>query len=193
MFWLIPQGKSKAGGTELAWQIDKAHTSVEFAVRHMGIATVRGRFEDLEGTIDFEGGRPTRIQARIPVSTINTREPQRDAHLRSADFFDAERFPYISFVSRRVESLSGNRYRVIGDLTIRDVTREVAFEAEATDVVKDPWGNRRIGLSARGTLDRKDFGLTWNVLLEAGGLLVGDQVRFEIEVEAIEQQPATVT
>jgi polyisoprenoid-binding protein YceI len=171
---------------DVSWQIDKSHSSAEFSVRHMGIATVRGRFEDLEGTFELEDGRPTRIEARIPAASVSTRDPQRDAHLKSADFFDVEHHPYITFASKRIEPQGDGRYRIVGDLTIRGTTHEVTLDGELTEPVKDPWGKQRIGFTAEGVVNRKDFGLTWNVVLETGGVLVSDQVRLHVSGEAVQ-------
>jgi|SRR5579875_1547610 len=170
----------------MVWQIDPSHATVEFAVRHMGLATVRGHFAKIEGSVEFDGDRPTGVDATIDAASVDTREPQRDQHLRSADFFHVDAHPKITYRSRQVEALGGGRYRVIGDLTIRGVTRPVTLEAEVTQPAVDPWGNRRIGISASGSIDRKDFGLTWNQVLELGGLLVGDQVRLNVDVELVQ-------
>jgi polyisoprenoid-binding protein YceI len=155
----------------------------------MMISTVKGRFSGVAGTI--EGDLPNlttaRIEATIDVATIDTREAQRDGHLRSADFFDAEKFPQITFRSTRIHAASDNEYKLAGDLTIRGVTREVVLDATFEGIGKDPWGNERAGFSAEATIDRKDFGLVWNAVLETGGILVGDKVKMGIQVEAIRQ------
>jgi polyisoprenoid-binding protein YceI len=171
------------------WQIDPMHSLVEFAVRHMMIATVKGRFAALSGTIKLHEADMTRssVEVAIEATGIDTREPQRDGPLRSADFLDADRFPSLTFRSKRVEPLDSDRYRVIGDLTIRDVTQEVALDAELEGRTTDPWGNERVGFSARTTIDRQDFGLNWNQALEAGGILVGNEVKISLEIEAVKQ------
>jgi polyisoprenoid-binding protein YceI len=176
--------------TRTIWVIDPAHTLVEFGVRHMMVSTVKGRFRDVRGAIELDETDPTRssVSVEIDVASIDTGEPQRDAHLRSADFFDAERYPVITFQSRRIEEAGHDRYRVVGDLTIRDVTREVTLDATYEGRARDPYGNERIGFSARTTLNRRDFGLTWNVALETGGFIVGDTVTVSAEVEAIKQE-----
>lgn len=172
----------------MRWSLDTSHTSIDFKVRHMGIASVRGSLKVRSGTVETdEAGRPTRIEAVIDASSINTGEPQRDAHLRSADFLHAEQYPEIRFVSTQIEPLGGHRYRIQGNLTIRDVTKPVTLEAETSTPIKDPWGMQRIAASASGQLNRKDWGLTWNQVLELGALLVGEEVRFSLEVEAVAQ------
>ena len=174
------------------WQIDAAHTQVEFAVRHLMISTVRGRFSDVSGTLtvpddDFERAQ---LDATIGIASIDTREPQRDGHLKSADFFDAEQHPTMAFKSRRIERSprDKNKYLVTGDLTLRGVTREIALEAVFEGQNKDPWGNARVGFSAAGKISRKDFGLVWNQLLETGGVAVGDEVKISIDAQFVAQQ-----
>jgi polyisoprenoid-binding protein YceI len=166
--------------------IDPAHTTVEFVVRHMMIAKVRGRFTGVQGTIDVPPGSnvPTAVDVTIETASIDTREEQRDAHLRSADFFDAATYPQITFHSTAIEG-SGDAFTVRGDLTIHGVTREIALDTTFEGRGVDPWGNDRIGYEAHGKLSRKDFGLNWNQSLEAGGVLVGDEVKIELSVEAI--------
>lgn len=171
----------------LQWSIDPAHTTVEFAVRHMGISTVKGRFKAVSGTVQStEDGRLVALEATLDAASIDTGEPQRDTHLRSVDFLDADNHPKITFRSTRVEPLGANRYSVEGELTMRGVTRPVRFEVETTDPVTDPWGMRRAAATATGKLNRKDWGLTWNQLLDFGALLVGEEVRFNLEVEAVQ-------
>jgi polyisoprenoid-binding protein YceI len=174
----------------MAWQIDPAHTEVQFAVRHMGLATVRGTFSGVKGTLELEGGHPAAVDVSIDVATVHTREPRRDEHLRSADFFDAEKHPAITFRSRRTEPVGPGRARLVGDLTMHGVTREVVLDVETTQPVDDPFGMRRVGLSATGAIDRKDFGLTYNQVLEFGGVLVSDQVRLAIDGEAVQPKSA---
>jgi polyisoprenoid-binding protein YceI len=176
------------------WQIDGAHTSVEFAVKHLMIATVRGRFGKVSGTVTTIGEAPghAAVAVTIDVASVDTRESQRDAHLRSADFFDAEKFPTITFISKRTVGDVDGSFRLIGDLTIRGSTREVELEVTSEGRTKDPWGNKRAGYSARTTIHRKDFGLTWNQLLEAGGVAVGDEVRISLDLELVLQVDAPV-
>lgn len=175
--------------TVTAWQIDPAHTNVEFAVRHLMVATVRGRFNRVTGTIllDEEDVTRSSVSVQIDAASIDTREPQRDQHLRSPDFLDTAQFPTITFQSRRIEPRPDGRYNVVGDLTIRGVTREVVLDAGLDGRVKDPWGNERLAVSAQTRINRKDFGASWNVALEAGGWLVGEDVKIFIEAEAVRQ------
>ncbi|MCL6594895.1 MAG: YceI family protein [Firmicutes bacterium] len=168
----------------MQWSVDTSHAVIEFSVRHMGIMTVRGTFSDIDGNVEVEGDRPVSLTARIGVASLNTREERRDAHLRSADFFDVEHHPDLQFRSTAVEERGANRYRVVGDLTIRGQTHPVELEMETTPVVKDPWGGRRMGIVLDGKLNRKQWGLEWNMLLEGGGVLVGEEVRIHVEVEA---------
>lgn len=168
------------------WTIDTTHSGIHFSIRHMVVSKVRGRFAKYSGTLqlnDEDLARST-VEASIDAASIDTGTPQRDDHLRSADFFDVEKFPELKFRSRDIAKL-GDGYRVTGDLTIRDVTREVSLDVEYGGRTKDPWGNERIGFVAKTSLDRKDFGLGWNQLLEAGGVVVGDRVEIELELEAV--------
>ena len=170
----------------MAWTTDTSHANLEFAVRHMVVSTVRGRFDDFSIDADIDEDDLTKSRGTVTVRTgsVNTREAQRDGHLASPDFFDAETHPEMTYVVKRVEGAGGS-YRITGDLTIKDVTREVALDAEVSGPVADPWGNTRIGVSAAGKLNRKDFGLTWNVVTEAGGLLVGDDVKLSVDAEFV--------
>jgi len=169
------------------WNIDTVHSGINFSVRHMVVSKVRGRFTKYSGTLAIDDADLTRstVEATIDAASIDTGTPQRDGHLRSPDFLDAERFPELRFRSTRVEKVGGDRFRVVGALTIRDVTREVALDVEYGGRAKDPWGNERAGFVARTSFDRKDFGLHWNQVLEAGGVLVGDRVDIDLEVEAV--------
>ncbi len=171
------------------WQIDPAHSQLEFAVRHLMISTVRGRFSDVEGTLTVPDGDFSRAQldASIGVASIDTREAQRDGHLKSADFFDVDQFPTMTFKSRRIERSprDENKYTVVGDLTLHGVTREIALDATLEGQNKDPWGNSRVGFSATGKINRKDFGLAWNQLLDTGGVAVGNEVKIAIDAEVV--------
>lgn len=172
------------------WNLDSSHTTVAFAVKHMGIFTVRGQFKKVAGTIEAsEQGVPSKIEVAIDAASIETGEAQRDGHLRSPDFLDAEQHPELRFVSNQIEALGGNRYKIHGDLTIRGITRTVVFETELNAPVKDPWGLTRTGATATGVINRKDWDLTWNQVLELGALLVGEEVKFTIEVQAVAAQP----
>ena len=169
------------------WNIDTAHSGINFSIRHMLVSKVRGRFTKYTGRVDLDETDLTRTQIDVGIdaSSIDTGVADRDAHLRSADFFDVETWPELRFRSTRIENVSGERYRVVGELTIRDITREVALDVEYGGRAKDPWGNERVGFLATTSIDRKDFGLKWNQLLEAGGVLVGDRVDIELEVQAV--------
>ena len=175
--------------TKAVWTVDKAHTSVEFAVRHMMFTTVRGRFTAFEINVDFDQANPegSSLEAKIEAASVDTRDVDRDTHLRSADFFDAEKYPFLVFKSRRIERASNGRYRIIGDLTIRGVTKEVALDTEFAGTGKNPWGATVAAFSAETKIDRKQFGLNWNAALEAGGVLVGDEVKIQLEVELTQQ------
>lgn len=171
------------------WEIDSSHSGISFSVRHMVIAKVRGQFTRWSGRIAIEDEdlSAATVEAVIDASSIDTGVADRDTHLKSADFFDVAQFPEITFKSRRVEKRSEQALRLTGDLTIRGVSREITLEVEYAGRTKDPWGNERAGFAAKTSIDRKDFGLRWNQVLEAGGALVGDQISIEIEVEAVKQ------
>ena len=175
------------------WNLDPAHTSLEMSVRHMGIFTVRGTFDRVSGSAEStDDGMLTNVKATIDAASINTREPQRDAHLRSADFLDAERYPKITFQSTRIEPLDGKRSRVTGDLTVRDQTHPLTLALEATDPIKDPWGMMRAGGEVTGQLSRKQWGLTWNAALETGQMVVGDEIKFTVDVEMVTAPPEAI-
>ena len=173
--------------TTTHWNIDATHSGVSFSIRHMVVSKVRGRFAKYTGAVDIDDADMTRsvVEAIVVVSSIDTGTPQRDVHLRSADFFDVEKYPELRFRSTRIDKIDDERYRVVGDLTIRDTTRQVSLEVEYGGRAKDPWGNERIGFVAKTVLSRKDFGLEWNQVLETGGVLVGDRVDVEVEVQAV--------
>jgi len=176
----------------ITYQIDTAHSHAQFKVRHMMIANVCGEFSKMTGTVvyDPENLSASEVSATVDVSTINTREMQRDEHLKSSDFFDVARFLLMKFVSRDIAATGPASFEMNGDLTIRGVTRPLAVSVEdLTPETKDPWGNLRRGASAHAKFSRKSFGLEWNVALEAGGFLVGDEVEITIDVEMIRQTP----
>jgi polyisoprenoid-binding protein YceI len=185
--------QEQATGTGIStWQIDPNHSLAEFSAKHMMITTVKGRFGKVSGTITVDERNPdrSRVEAEIDAASIDTRADQRDQHLRSPDFLDVESYPTITFLSRRVEGSSrnpGDEFRVIGDLTIRGTTREVTLHAVYEGIGKDPWGGERVSFSATAKIDRRDFGLTWNQALEAGGMLVGNEIKISIEVQAVRQ------
>jgi polyisoprenoid-binding protein YceI len=172
------------------WRLDPAHTSVEFTVRHMMLSNVKGRFDKLSGTVTANGTDPNSVQvnAVIEADSINTRVAKRDSHLRSADFLDVVQYPTITFKSTKVEPVGNGKWKLTGDLTLHGVTKPVVLDVTGpTPPIKDPMGNTRVGASATTTIDRKDFGITWNHALDGGGMLVGDDVSISIEVEAIKQ------
>ena len=171
----------------MTWNLDLSHSSVEFAVKHMVISSTKGRFAkyEVDANVDEQNLANSSATVRIDAASVDSRDEKRDAHLRSADFFDAENHPFITFTTKRLEPKGGDDYKLIGDLTIRGITREVSLNGEVTGPVKDPWGGTRFGISAQGKVNRKDFGLTWNGVLEAGGLLVGDDVKLSIETELV--------
>lgn len=172
------------------WTVDPVHSSVEFSAKHMGISTVKGHFEKFAAEVDFDPEHPefSRVEASIDAASLITRDAQRDAHLRSPDFLDAAAHPAITFKSRRIERRGDGKHDIAGDMTIRGVTREVVLDAELTGMTIDPWGNRRAGFRAEAVISRKDWGLTWNMALEAGGLVVGDTVKIAIEAELVLQK-----
>lgn len=170
------------------WKIDPAHSAAEFKVKHMMISNVKGKFSGLNGVLTLDEGdlSASTIEATIPVATISTGDEQRDGHLKSADFFDAEKYPTFSFKSVQVTPAGAGEMEVTGELTMHGVTKTVAFAVEGPSAPgKDPWGNLRIGLSAVTKVNRKDFGLTWNAALETGGVLVGEDVTILLDVEFI--------
>jgi len=182
-----------ASATTSTWTIDPAHTGVEFSVKHMMFTTVRGRFKDVKGTITVDEQNPdnSRVDVEIGAASIDTGASDRDAHLRSADFLDVEKHPTITFRSKRVEGAvkkEGDRFTLTGDLTIRDKSIEVVLDCEYGGTGKDPWGGTRAGASAAGKIDRRQWGLQWNQALETGGILVGNDVRIELEVQAVLQK-----
>jgi polyisoprenoid-binding protein YceI len=170
------------------WNIDPAHSVAEFKVKHMMISNVKGQFAKVSGklTLDESELANSRVEATIEASSIETRDAQRDAHLKSADFFHVEKFPTLSFKSKRLSLIRDGEWAVEGDLTIRGITRTVVFSVDGpTPPAKDPWGNTRVGVSATTKINRKDFGLIWNAALETGGILVGDEVTITLDVQFI--------
>lgn len=171
----------------MSWNIDYAHSAVNFAVRHMMISTVRGQFEKFTGTILFDEQDPakTEVDITIDASSINTNDDKRDAHLVSPDFFDAENYKTLHFKSREVQVVDANNARLIGDLTIRGTTRPIVLDVEFLGLAKSPWGTTNAGFAAETKISRKDWNLTWNVALETGGMLVGDEIKITIELELV--------
>ena len=176
----------------MSWQLDKAHSSIEFSVRHMMISTVRGRFEEFEGTFDVNESNPAQshLSVEIQVASINTREAQRDGHLKSPDFFEVDKYPTMRFTSTRVEKVNDQKVRLVGDLTIKGVTKAVALDVVYAGQAQSPWGTVSAGFTASTKISRKDWGLTWNQTLETGGVLVGDEITINIELELVKQPEA---
>lgn len=181
----LPMSTTTKSTTE-KWTVDLAHTQAGFSVKHLMITNVKGRFTDLSGTVTtFDGGSTVAVDAEIKAASITTGDEKRDTHLRSADFLSADEYPTLQFRGSRVEGNLASRFSLHGDLTIRGVTRPVTLHVINEGRAKDPWGNERAGYTATTTINRKDFGLEWNVALEAGGVLVGDEVRITIETELV--------
>ena len=174
------------------YSIDTTHSEITFTVRHMMFAKVRGQFKAWSATLAYDAQDPTKskVDVQIDTASIDTREAQRDAHLRSDDFFNAEKFPKMAFTNKRIESAGKGRYKVTGDLTIRDVTREVTLDVEQTGSGKDPWGNERLGFTAKAAILRSEWGLKWNQALEAGGVLVSDKVEIEVAAQVLQAAKA---
>jgi polyisoprenoid-binding protein YceI len=167
------------------WQLDPSHTTVEFVGRHLMVSKVRGRFPEVEGVVHVaDEPADSSVQVTIRTASVDSRDAKRDAHLRSADLFDVEQYPTITFRSTQVQG-EGTEWQVTGDLTIKGVTRPVVLDVELTGVVADPWGGRRAGFSAHTEVNREDWGITWNLALEAGGVVVSKKIRIELEVEAV--------
>jgi polyisoprenoid-binding protein YceI len=175
---LVPAGQ---------WQVDGAHSGVEFGIKHLLITTVKGTFDKFEGTIEIAQDGTAHAKGVIRADSIDTNEPQRDEHLRSPDFFDAAGFPEITFESTEIGEVEGSAFRVVGDLTIRGTTRPIDLEATFEGAATDPWGKERIGLTVRGHLDPNDYGVDWNQELDAGGNLLGDRVDFTATISAARQ------
>lgn len=169
------------------WDIDTTHSSISFSVRHMVFAKVRGRFSAWTGSVQFDGADPAQgsVSVVIDAASIDTGVADRDNHLRSGDFLDVAQFPELRFTSQKLESLGSDKYRLHGELTIRDKTKSVALEVSYNGQAKDPWGKQRAGFTATTSIDRRDFGLAWNQVLEAGGVLVGEKIEIELEVQAV--------
>jgi len=183
----------------MSWEIDATHSQATFSVKHMMISTVRGHFEVLSGKLHIDEEHPDNswVEAEVDAASINTRDAKRDGHLRSPDFFDVEKYPKITFKSTKVTPTGNNEYRVTGDLTMHGVTKEETLHADYSGQVKDLYGLQRAAFSVKGKINRKDFGLNWNVGLEAGGVLVGEDVNIEIDLAAVQkaavQEAATQT
>ena len=170
------------------WTIDGSHSNVSFTVKHLMISNVRGEFGKVSGTVEFDGKdvSAAKVDATIDAATIDTREPKRDEHVRSADFLDTANHPTITFKSKKATPAGAGRFTLVGDLTIRGTTKEITLEVEGpTPEIKDPWGNTRVGVSASGKFNRKDFGVNWSKTMDAGGLVVGDEIKVAIDLELV--------
>lgn len=175
----------------MSWNIDNAHTQVEFTVRHLMISKVRGQFEKFSGQVEFDETHPenTSLMVKIETASVNTRDAKRDGHLKSPDFFNSEVYPYMTFTSKRTKLIDKNQARLVGDLTIRDVTKEVVLDVEYVGKAKSPWGMTSVGFAAVTKINREEWGLTWNQNLETGGVLVSKEVEIAIEIELMESVP----
>lgn len=184
----LPAAPAAAAET---WAVDKAHSEASFEIRHF-FTKVRGRFDDFSGTIAGDLAHPEQasVTFAIKAASINTNEPKRDAHLRSADFFDVEKFAEISFQSKSIKSVGKDLYEVTGPLTMHGVTKDVTLKVQVLGSTKDPWGNQRTGLEATTTLERKEFGIVWNKVLDAGSTMLGDDVKVTVNIEAVRKSDA---
>lgn len=167
------------------WVVDPAHSRVEFQVKHLGISTVRGHFSEFEGILEL--GDESRARGSVAVATVDTNESKRDEHLRSPDFFDVEEYPRMEFESTAIEAVGDDAFEITGDLTLHGVTRPIVLEAEISGPEQDPWGGERVGVEVTGTLDRKDYGMTFNQALGSGNVLVSDKVKLSLDIEAVKQ------
>lgn len=172
------------------WNIDPAHTTIEFSAKHMMITTVKGRIADVRGAIVVDEQNPSKshVEVEMDAKSLDTRSEQRDQHLRSADFLDVDKFAHVTFRSKRIEGATakpGTEFKVVGDLTIKDVTKEVTLDTTYEGRGKDPWGGERVSFSADTKIDRREFGLTWNAALETGGVLVSNEIKLHLEVQAV--------
>lgn len=177
----------------MSWQIDYGHSSIEFSARHMMLSKVRGRFESFSGTVNGDEANPANstVDIQIDAASLQSRDANRDGHLKSPDFLNVEQYPHITFKSTKLEVLNDTNAKLTGDLTIRDVTRPVTLDVEYNGQSKSPWGTTSVGFSATTVINRKDWNLTWNVALETGGVLVGEEITITIELELVKQVPET--
>lgn len=177
----------------MTWQIDATHSQATFSVKHMMISTVKGHFEVLSGQLELDEQHPENswVEAQVDVASINTRDAKRDGHLRSPDFFDVEKYPTITFKSTKITPLGNNEYRVTGNLTLHGITKEETFHAEYSGQVKDLYGMQRAAFNVTGKINRKDYGLNWNVALETGGVLVAEEVKIEIDLAVVQKAAVT--
>jgi polyisoprenoid-binding protein YceI len=173
------------------WVFDASHSGAYFSVRHMMVTNVRGSFGKIDGSVEFDGKNVAamKVQATIDASTIDTRDPKRDEHLRSPDFFEVANHPTIEFRSKKATPAGEGKFKLVGDLTMRGVTKEVTLDVEGpTPAVQDPWGNTKVGATATTTVDRKDFGIHWNKTLDAGGVVVGDEVKITLDLQLVKKK-----
>jgi len=177
------------------YSLDRNHTRLEFSAKHLMVSTVRGSFEDFAGTVEIDGDDPTTARGRVTVKTgsLWTGVEMRDNHLRSDDFFGVEKYPEMTFQSTAVEKTGDDTYKVTGDLTIREITRPITLAVEVEGQIIDPWGNERVGLSGRGRLNRKDWGLNWNQAIEAGGVVVSDHINISVEAALVRKVEVAAT
>lgn len=182
-------GTQEQTGTKSTWTVDPAHANINFSAKHMMVSTVRGHLGPVSGSIELDENDFTNseIEVAIDVANLQTRDEKRDGHLKSGDFFDVENFPTATFKSTRIERAGEDKYKVVGLLTVRDITREVELDTDFEGFASNPWGQKLVGFTATTKLNRKDFGLNWNVALEAGGVLVGENIKLDIDIEAIKQ------
>ena len=171
------------------WSIDPTHSEVGFKVKHMMFTNVSGKFTTYEATITNEESafETTKINFNSTIGSIDTNNTDRDNHLKSADFFDAENFPTLNFTATSIQKVNANQFQIMGDLTIKDVTKSVTLDAEYSGILKDPWGNTKVAMNISGKINRKEFGLNWNAALETGGVLVGEDVKLEVELQLLKQ------
>lgn len=176
----------------MAWNIDNAHTQIQFSVKHMMISKVTGQFEKFSGTVEVDEAHPEQatLQVQIDTDSVNTRDAKRDGHLKSPDFFNSEKYPHMTFVGSKAVQVDVEHGQIFGNLTIRDITREVVLDVEYAGKAKSPWGTTSAGFTAKTRINREDWGLTWNQALETGGVLVGKEIDIAIEVELVEEVPA---
>lgn len=169
------------------WAIDPTHSEITFKVKHLMISNVKGEFKTFEGTIDGEDFTKSKISASIDASSISTNNDDRDTHLKSPDFFEVENYPEITFVSKSIKEVDDDEFKLVGDLTIKGTTKEITLDTEFGGYMKDPYGNEKAGFSINGKLNRKDYGLNWNAALEAGGVMVGNEIKINAEVQFVKQ------
>ena len=169
------------------WAIDPTHSEITFKVKHLMISNVKGEFKTFQGTIDGEDFTKSKISASIDASSISTNNDDRDTHLKSPDFFEVEKYPEITFVSKSIKKVDDDEFKLVGDLTIKGTTKEITLDTEFGGYMKDPYGNEKAGFSINGKLNRKDFGLNWNAALEAGGVMVGNEIKINAEVQFVKQ------